>query len=293
MVTISTPPRLDILEHEVDFPWATDVPQAPGHAPPLTHPWHCGGMNLVMVILWVWVITTITIWWTQWWSSHDDDLTHWCLGDRDAILKMQFSILFHWQVSSYDKALRSCPFSVKTHWSQLMHICQWSGSSLDQIMARHLFSDPLVIFCQMDPGEQTSEKIWIKRNDFRTKKSNFKILSAKWQWFCLNHFVSGLNLLTFNVQGPSYLGLTRSISWLLMAWLLTSPGHQSHDIDYIKYVGPGLTWGRILSTCVISMWSNDTKCKYMFMFPLKNLARIELRNSVHFLQPQQPTGVVM
>ena len=33
-------------------------------------------------------------------------------------------------------------------------------------------------------------------------------------------------LLTLNVRGPSYLGLTRSISWLLMPWLLTSPGHQ-------------------------------------------------------------------
>ena len=31
---------------------------------------------------------------------------------------------------------------------------------------------------------------------------------------------------TLNVRGPSYLGLTRSISWLLMPWLLTSPGHQ-------------------------------------------------------------------
>ena len=33
-------------------------------------------------------------------------------------------------------------------------------------------------------------------------------------------------LLTLNVRGPSYLGLTRSISRLLMPWLLTSPGHQ-------------------------------------------------------------------
>ena len=32
--------------------------------------------------------------------------------------------------------------------------------------------------------------------------------------------------LTLNVRGPSYLGLTRSISWLLMPWLLTSPEHQ-------------------------------------------------------------------
>ena len=28
-----------------------------------------------------------------------------------------------------------------------------------------------------------------------------------------------------------------------------------------------------LSTCVISMWRDDTKYKYMFMFTLKNLAR--------------------
>ena len=28
------------------------------------------------------------------------------------------------------------------------------------------------------------------------------------------------------MRGPSYIGLTRSISWLLMPWLLTSPGHQ-------------------------------------------------------------------
>ena len=46
----------------------------------------------------------------------------------------------------------------------------------------------------------------------------------------------------------------------------------SAAIDYVEYVGPGLTWGRILSTCVMSMWSNDIKCKYMFMFRLKKFS---------------------
>ena len=32
--------------------------------------------------------------------------------------------------------------------------------------------------------------------------------------------------LTLNVRGPSYVDLTRSISWLLKPWLLRSPGHQ-------------------------------------------------------------------
>ena len=51
----------------------------------------------------------------------------------------------------------------------------------------------------------------------------------------------------------------------------------SPDIDYIEYLGPSLAWGRILSTCVLSMWRNDTKCKYMFMFPLKYLAHKGLK----------------
>ena len=66
-------------------------------------------------------------------------------------------------------------------------------------------------------------------------------------------------LLTLNVRGPSYLGLTRSISWLLMPWLLTSPGHQQ-------------PWYWLYRMCR-SMWRNDIKYKYTFMFPLKNLAR--------------------
>ena len=88
--------------------------------------------------------------------------------------------------------------------------------------------------------------------------------------------------LTLNV--PSYLSLTRSISWLLMPWLLMSPGHQQpwywlyrtwRSFSYLR---------KDLSTCVKSMWSNDIKCKYMFMFPLKNLACRGLKSSQVFLK---------
>ena len=34
------------------------------------------------------------------------------------------------------------------------------------------------------------------------------------------------SFLTLNVRGPSYLSLTRLMSWLLKPWLLMSPGHQ-------------------------------------------------------------------
>ena len=43
--------------------------------------------------------------------------------------------------------------------------------------------------------------------------------------FCFFVFLVGRSL-TLNMRGPSNLGLTRSISWQLMPWLLTSPGHQ-------------------------------------------------------------------
>ena len=47
----------------------------------------------------------------------------------------------------------------------------------------------------------------------------------------------------------------------------------------MECVRPSLTWLRILSTCVKSMWRNDIKCKYMFMFPRKNLA---CKGLIHF-----------
>ena len=75
-----------------------------------------------------------------------------------------------------------------------------------------------------------------------------------------------MSILILNMRGPSYLCLITSISWLDIS---------SHDIDFVEYVGHGPTWGRIYNTYVISMWSNNTKCKYMFMFPLQNVARKE------------------
>ena len=104
--------------------------------------------------------------------------------------------------------------------------------------------------------------------------------------------------LTLNVRGPSYLGLTRYHG----CWCpgsLCCQDISSHDIGYVEYVGPGLTWGRILSTCVISIWSYDIKCKYMFMFPLKNLAR---KGLTHQYMPSSwgtgwplttPTGIII
>ena len=51
----------------------------------------------------------------------------------------------------------------------------------------------------------------------------------------------------------------------------------SHDIDYIEQAGPCLTRGGISTTRVLLVWGNDIKCKYMFLFSLKYLARKGLK----------------
>ena len=68
--------------------------------------------------------------------------------------------------------------------------------------------------------------LWLKSHilfeiTFRCVPSSFMI-SLHW----LRDSSLMLHVLTLNMRGPSYLGLTRSISWLLMPWLITSPGHQ-------------------------------------------------------------------
>ena len=54
---------------------------------------------------------------------------------------------------------------------------------------------------------------------YRLFEGQMGVFFKIWHWNMI-HF------LTLNVRGPSYLSLTRPISWLLMPWLLTSPKHQ-------------------------------------------------------------------
>ena len=55
----------------------------------------------------------------------------------------------------------------------------------------------------------------------------FMILSTP-RVTCANDifYIFSGNPITLGMRGPGYLGLTRSISWLLMPWLLASPGYQ-------------------------------------------------------------------
>ena len=82
-------------------------------------------------------------------------------------------------------------------------------------------------------------------------------------------------ILTLNKRGPSYIGFIRTISWLLMPWLLTSSGHQQqwywlYRICWsFSYVRKDFKY---LCQIDLEEWHEDIKWKYMFMFLLKNLA---------------------
>ena len=82
--------------------------------------------------------------------------------------------------------------------------------------------EPMVIYYQLYHWEQISGKLKSKYNKFHSRK-------------CFENVVckTATVLLTLNVRGPSHLSLTRSISWLLMPWLLTSPGHQQPWYIYV------------------------------------------------------------
>ena len=58
---------------------------------------------------------------------------------------------------------------------------------------------------------------------------------------------------------------------------MVADAFRTRDIDYVVLVSCFLTSAMISTTCVMSICSNDIRCEYMFLFPVRNLARIGLR----------------
>ena len=153
-------------------------------------------------------------------------------------------------------------------------------------------------YCQITTAGPKKAKNLFRGHIFHTTvfpsvASNFTWLmpsNYKFVFMLSSHLVyvlmtsSQVTLLTLNVQGPSYLGLTRSISWLLMPWLLMSPGHQQpwywlyriwrsfsylrKDFKYLCHMHNVPDW-----TC--ATWSNMShsifcSANYLFDFALPN-----------------------
>ena len=114
-----------------------------------------------------------------------------------------------------------------------------------------------------------TDKLWgVYCEDFRENIYNTAALYR----YHITDMKQATGMLTLNVRGPSYLSVTRSISWLLMPWLLTSPGHQqSWYWSYTMCRSFSYLRKDFKYLCQINVeeWQ---KRNYMFMFPLKNLA---------------------
>ena len=103
-----------------------------------------------------------------------------------------------------------CPALVK--W----HLC--IGSSLDFIVTKRL-----LVWRWLNVYQSRGTLSSLRKGiDFQILCSINKICIA----FAFRSCQICCKRLTLNVRGPSYLGSTRSISWLLMPWLFASPGHQ-------------------------------------------------------------------
>ena len=62
-------------------------------------------------------------------------LTHWPLGDLDNILKLQFSILFYWLVSSNDNAPRWMPWDLDDK-STLVQVMAWCRQATSHYLSQ-------------------------------------------------------------------------------------------------------------------------------------------------------------
>ena len=126
---------------------------------------------------------------------------------------------------------------------------------------------------------------------FRLQITSLCQSTIKLKQICTSHYQTQTNMYIARARGEPILAMKssglnahssyrRAVDLTFLVWssiaqsvcewvfsllvILTSPGHQQPWFDYVEYVSAGLTWGRILRICVISMWSNDIKCKYMF-----------------------------
>ena len=71
----------------------------------------------------------------------------------------------------------------------------------------------------------------------------------------------------------------KAIPWLMMPWLLASPGHQQpcYWICLINNSMPSMRTNYCITMCVIWVLRNHSKCKYIFMFLEKEIQHIRVK----------------
>ena len=87
---------------------------------------------------------------------------------------------------------------------------------------------------------------------FRARIVMYRMLAV-----IIMHEIKTLYMRINSVQHSKYHGCWWPGSWRRQVI-------SSNGIDYVEKIGSCLTWERISTTCVMSMWRNDIRCKCMF-----------------------------
>ena len=117
-------------------------------------------------------------------------------------------------------------YSALTHWGRVAHICVGklinigSDNGLSPGRRQAIIWTNAGILLIGHLGTNFNE-ILIGIQTFSFKKMHLKMSSAKWRPFCL-----GLIVLILVVLKLVYLGITKSMPWLLMPWFPALPRHQ-------------------------------------------------------------------
>ena len=141
---------------------------------------------------------------------------------------LQYIVLTCFPVQSHQPCSKKCFLKIKICVSQKSewHLCMlWVTMQTCHMLSMQLKSEYFTAIKSFDTLCFTLDEIVFKKCYFNSIiDCGSQLLSLAWADSCVMEALWPCGPL--NVRGPSYLVLTRSISWLLMPWLLMSPGHQ-------------------------------------------------------------------
>ena len=145
----------------------------------------------------------------------------WEIWMKNYINQVKLKFVIDGWIISRENSIKWLSFDFTGHTSNLLVVLAITWANVDPNVC-----------CQIASLRHTDQKEWKLHwnrhtNCHRLICLNIQVHMHNYFNGVFAHRVSGeLFNLTLNVRGPSYLGLTRSISCLRMPWLLTSPGHQ-------------------------------------------------------------------
>ena len=194
------------------------------------------------------------LWWIN--NSENGSLTHWPLGNLDAILKLQFSILFYWLVSSHRLMIMPSDECHGTSQSKLVKVMAWCRQATSHYLSQcwpssmspYGVTRPQWVNCTIS-GAYRNLETWAKTFlCFDTRDTNILIINFNW----LSGIIPSI-FLAFWFE-PFWCWNRNIRVWLSQCHGCWCPG-------------PLRLYIRAYATYSFSVMNNYRKCIYSFIFP--------------------------